>query len=146
MKLPAGEWLDKLDDERKDAVIAHYAKGELYKLLKRVAKTAKIGRKYIEDDAIGLDIGGGELYSSIKYEVVSFSPIESRPEYDFDELEINDRAIIINLMEEIEKRYMEFQESRIKKKVEYLKAKKMFANIIFGRSIKQILKQEGADE
>lgn len=61
-------------------------------------------------------------------------------------MDITQSATIINLMKEVENRYTEFQESRIKKKAEYLKAKKMFANIIFGRSIKQILKQEGADE
>lgn len=51
------------------------ARSELHKLMRRVVKSAKIGRqKRLPDDDIELDIGGGTLSSCSKYEQVMFYP------------------------------------------------------------------------
>lgn len=43
------------------------AKVDLHKLLRRVIKSTKIGRCYEKEiDSLGLDIGGGEIYSCLK--------------------------------------------------------------------------------
>ena len=131
--------MEEITEPQQERIQAYYAKLELHKLLKKIIKVTKLGRTHNPaDDAIGLDLGEGELYSCFKYEQLFFSPIESE-EYDPNELQIDDYFIINALTKEIEKRYAGFMEKKIKNKNEFMKAKKKFAKEIFGKSIKQVI-------
>ena len=135
----------KMDDENmKEGLAIYEAKKELHSLMRRVIKSTKLGRRHSAyDDSLGLDIGGGELWSCFRFNQLEFSPIEVREEYDCDDIEINDSDMIQCLIKEIKKRYGLFQLSRKKHQKEYLKAKKKFAGAIFNESIKHIVEMYG---
>lgn len=124
----------------KNGVALYEAKKELHELMRKVIKSTKLGRRHSAyDDSLGLDIGGGELWSCFKFGQLEFSPIESKNEYDCDAHGINDLGMIQCLTKEIKKRYEFFQYGKKINKKQYLKGKKRFAKIIFVESIKSTI-------
>ena len=133
-----------MDNENiKERLAAYEAKKELHSLLRRAIKSTKLGRRHSAyDDSLGLDIGGGELWSCFRFEQLFFSPIEFT-EYSCDEIQIDDSEMIQCLIKEIKKRYELFLESKKKHQKDYLKGKKKFARAIFDESIKHIVERYG---
>ena len=130
-----------MNNETISAGVALYeSKKELHELMKKVIKSTKFGRRHSAyDDSLGLDIGGGELWSCFKFGQLEFSPIESRNEYDCDGHGINDLEMIQCLIKEIKNRLELFQDSKKKYPKEYIKGKKKFTKTIFDKSIKPIM-------
>jgi len=128
------------EEQLKMALELAEARNELHKLMKRVVKSAKIGRQKKEpDDDIDLDIGDGTLSSCGRYEQVRFFPKDSK-KYRYNELQIDDCGEVIrDLISEIKSRFEEFQEKKKKYPLEHIKGKKKFAMEIFGRSLGHII-------
>ena len=131
----------KMNDENmKEGLAVYEAKKELHSLMRKVIKSTKLGRRHSTyDDSLGLDIGGGELWSCFRFNQLEFSPIEAREDYDCDGIEISDSEMVQCLIKEIKKRYELFQDSKKKHQKDYLKGKKKFAHAVFDESIKHIV-------
>ncbi|MBS3077427.1 hypothetical protein J4233_04105 [Candidatus Pacearchaeota archaeon] len=128
-----------MKDEPDEKLIEKYnkiykSKCELYKLLKGVGKSTKLGRfLHNDDDYYSINFGGAEVSSSLEYGHVRFTVCIEAPhkwrEYEFDD----DLEMILGLTKEIKIRFKEFQVKRGKNKFEYAKAKKKFAKEIFDK-------------
>ena len=121
-------------------VYEHYekvfaARGELHKLIRRVAVSTKLGRQDKSEGLIELDVGHGTLGSWKNYEMVRYYPLHFNGEYELDD----DLETIIYLIKEIKKRFVNFQKDRDTHKLEYVQGKKKFAKKHFEEPLTKLM-------